>query len=197
MHAYTSVAPTFRAVAWADGFVVALENDDRKIYGVQFHPEVDLSEDVSTCVCVCVYTWRQEDPQRPVSPWLDPDVGVCILCVCVSISMYVWICVYTWKDSNPWRSAAPRSCLVLPDVVCACLCVSVRSIVLCVYVCMYMMLQSTLLNKDVSWISRGCVQWRSHTHTKMYIYTHAHTMVCWHACIYLCKHMHTYTHSHI
>lgn len=43
--AVTKVAPTFRAVGWTgDKHVVALENASRMIYGVQFHPEVDLSD---------------------------------------------------------------------------------------------------------------------------------------------------------
>ncbi len=38
------VASGFRAVADSDGLIAAMENPDRQIYGVQFHPEVDLSK---------------------------------------------------------------------------------------------------------------------------------------------------------
>ncbi len=37
------VAPGFRAVAHSGSIVAAIEDASRAIYGVQFHPEVDLS----------------------------------------------------------------------------------------------------------------------------------------------------------
>lgn len=44
--AVTRVAPAFRATGWTEeGHVVSLENEERRLYGVQFHPEVDLSTD--------------------------------------------------------------------------------------------------------------------------------------------------------
>jgi GMP synthase (glutamine-hydrolysing) len=38
------VAPGFKAVAMSGGIVAAIADEQRKIYGVQFHPEVDLTE---------------------------------------------------------------------------------------------------------------------------------------------------------
>ncbi|KAJ3623621.1 hypothetical protein Zmor_004397, partial [Zophobas morio] len=37
------VAPTFKSIATSDHFIAAIENTDHKIFGVQFHPEVDLT----------------------------------------------------------------------------------------------------------------------------------------------------------
>ncbi|KNC74990.1 GMP synthase, partial [Sphaeroforma arctica JP610] len=37
------VAPGFRTIATSGEIVAAIENKDKKLYGVQFHPEVDLS----------------------------------------------------------------------------------------------------------------------------------------------------------
>jgi len=42
--AVTKVAPSFRATAWSKGDVVGIECAARKLYGTQFHPEVDLTE---------------------------------------------------------------------------------------------------------------------------------------------------------
>ncbi|GMT15158.1 hypothetical protein PFISCL1PPCAC_6455 [Pristionchus fissidentatus] len=39
----TTVAPGFKVVARSRAHVAGISNDDRKLYGVQFHPEVDLS----------------------------------------------------------------------------------------------------------------------------------------------------------
>lgn len=41
--AVTEIAPGFRATAWSQGHVVGIENAERKLYGTQFHPEVDLT----------------------------------------------------------------------------------------------------------------------------------------------------------
>ncbi|KAI6197279.1 Glutamine amidotransferase [Aphelenchoides besseyi] len=40
----STVAPEFKIVAEAEDVVTAIANESKKIYGVQFHPEVDLTE---------------------------------------------------------------------------------------------------------------------------------------------------------
>ncbi|EKX49437.1 hypothetical protein GUITHDRAFT_157428 [Guillardia theta CCMP2712] len=42
--AVVEVAPDFRPVAWSKGLVIAIENQGKKMFGTQFHPEVDLTE---------------------------------------------------------------------------------------------------------------------------------------------------------
>lgn len=41
--AVTKIAPGFRATAWSQGHVVGIECAERRLYGTQFHPEVDLT----------------------------------------------------------------------------------------------------------------------------------------------------------
>jgi GMP synthase (glutamine-hydrolysing) len=41
--AVKEIAPGFRASAWSHGLVVGIENAERRLYGTQFHPEVDLT----------------------------------------------------------------------------------------------------------------------------------------------------------
>ncbi|CAH0388779.1 unnamed protein product [Bemisia tabaci] len=38
------VADSFKAVAWSSNFVTAIASDKLRLYGLQFHPEVDLTE---------------------------------------------------------------------------------------------------------------------------------------------------------
>jgi GMP synthase (glutamine-hydrolysing) len=40
----SEIAPGFSEIAMSDGIVAAMADENRKIYGVQFHPEVDLTE---------------------------------------------------------------------------------------------------------------------------------------------------------
>mmetsp|Transcript_80672 Transcript_80672/g.216215 ORF Transcript_80672/g.216215 Transcript_80672/m.216215 type:complete len:662 (-) Transcript_80672:2-1987(-) len=42
--AVTKLAPGFRVIGSVDGLTVALENEEKRMYGTQFHPEVDLSD---------------------------------------------------------------------------------------------------------------------------------------------------------
>jgi len=41
--AVKEIAPGFRATAWSHKLVVGIENAERRLYGTQFHPEVDLT----------------------------------------------------------------------------------------------------------------------------------------------------------
>ena len=53
--AVTKIAPGFRATAWSQGHVVGIECAERKLYGTQFHPEVDLTVRLHACVRACVH----------------------------------------------------------------------------------------------------------------------------------------------
>mmetsp|Transcript_64039 Transcript_64039/g.103495 ORF Transcript_64039/g.103495 Transcript_64039/m.103495 type:complete len:669 (-) Transcript_64039:47-2053(-) len=46
----TKIAPGFRATAWSNGLTVGIECAERNLYGTQFHPEVDLTENGRTMI---------------------------------------------------------------------------------------------------------------------------------------------------
>ncbi|MBI2345884.1 MAG: glutamine-hydrolyzing GMP synthase [Deltaproteobacteria bacterium] len=63
----TSVPKGFRAIALSDGIIAAMADDARRLYAIQFHPEVAHTEhgemliaNFLTRICGCAQTWTME-----------------------------------------------------------------------------------------------------------------------------------------
>ncbi len=79
----TSLPAGFKSIAKTDNCAyAALANDDKKLYGVQFHPEVkhtnhgqDIIVNFLTKICGCSCTWRMEDLANALVEDIKKQVG--------------------------------------------------------------------------------------------------------------------------
>ncbi|MCK5062897.1 MAG: glutamine-hydrolyzing GMP synthase, partial [Candidatus Aenigmarchaeota archaeon] len=77
-----SVASGFRVIASSDGIVVGIENSGKKLYGLQFHPEVDLTENGKEMLRNFLYnisglsgSYTMEDREKKAIEYICDTVG--------------------------------------------------------------------------------------------------------------------------
>ncbi|KYQ90422.1 GMP synthetase [Tieghemostelium lacteum] len=96
----TTVAPGFHAIAKSeDGIVSAIENSKKKIFGVQFHPEVDLTTNGKKMlknflldICKCKADYTLEDREQLAIEMIRNTVGQKKVLVLVSGGVDSTVC---------------------------------------------------------------------------------------------------------
>ncbi len=95
-----SVASGFRVIASSDGIVVGIENSGKKLYGLQFHPEVDLTENGKEMLKNFLYnisglsgSYTMEDREKKAIEYICDTVGDKKVLVLVSGGVDSSVCV--------------------------------------------------------------------------------------------------------
>ncbi|MCK4928086.1 MAG: glutamine-hydrolyzing GMP synthase, partial [Candidatus Aenigmarchaeota archaeon] len=96
----SSVASGFRVIASSDGIVAGIENPGRKLYGLQFHPEVDLTDNGKQMLKNFLYNvsglsgdYTMEDREIKAIEYIRDTVGDKKVLVLVSGGVDSSVCV--------------------------------------------------------------------------------------------------------
>ena len=75
------LAPGFRVIAMSDDLVAGIEHAEKKLYGVQFHPEVDLTTHGKKILANFVYTICNLKPTFTLSKRMNESIAEIRACV--------------------------------------------------------------------------------------------------------------------